>query len=173
MPSRSRASSDASDRSKHSRKHKLASASANFATAKLIQAAQSYIAGPDGHDERSPLLQQDHHHHHHHRPHLPHIHSSHSHHSHAPKQPPQDPRPRAFVWAALTVLTIITLVLLLPLQTILPDALRVWTGTLPSDPLRAALVILDRAPIIVSSNFCPALLHDSTNSYLNYNRTVI
>jgi membrane dipeptidase len=58
---------------------------------------------------------------------------------------------RAAVWAALTTLFTVALVVLLFFPQIVPDALAPVIGRLPKDPMRAALRILDNAPVIVSA----------------------
>lgn len=57
---------------------------------------------------------------------------------------------RAVVWSVLTALTIALLVVLLFFFGALPAGVKVWLGGLPRDPLAAAGVILQKAPIIVS-----------------------
>ncbi len=61
-----------------------------------------------------------------------------------------DPRTRGAVWSALTALMVAALVVLLFFQDSLPDRFAPWLGTLPKDPLLAALKILETAPVIVS-----------------------
>ncbi|KAF4598480.1 hypothetical protein EYR38_006882 [Pleurotus pulmonarius] len=56
---------------------------------------------------------------------------------------------RAVVWGVLTLLFVIGLVPLLAFQNKLPEELFPWLGRLPSDPMLAALSILDKAPVIV------------------------
>ncbi|KAK0454706.1 membrane dipeptidase-domain-containing protein [Armillaria borealis] len=59
-----------------------------------------------------------------------------------------DPRTRGAVWSALTALMVAALVVLLFFQDSLPDGFAPWLGTLPKDPLLAALKILETAPVI-------------------------
>ncbi len=56
---------------------------------------------------------------------------------------------RAVVLGVLTFLFVLGLVPLLAFQNKLPEELFPWLGRLPSDPMLAALSILDKAPVIV------------------------
>ena len=60
-----------------------------------------------------------------------------------------NPKVRRIVRGALTLLFIAALVLLVGFQEIFGDPFAEWLGVLPKDPMLAALVILDRAPVIV------------------------
>jgi hypothetical protein len=60
-----------------------------------------------------------------------------------------NPKVRRIVWGALTLLFVAALVLLVGFQGIFGDPFAEWLGVLPKDPMLAALVILDRAPVIV------------------------
>ncbi|KAJ7039169.1 membrane dipeptidase-domain-containing protein [Mycena alexandri] len=62
---------------------------------------------------------------------------------------------RGIIWGLLTILVAGALVILLGAPQLLPDALGPLVGRLPKDPLRAALRILDAAPVIV---YLPILL---------------
>ncbi|KAF8160895.1 membrane dipeptidase-domain-containing protein [Crassisporium funariophilum] len=59
-----------------------------------------------------------------------------------------NPKVRGVVWGALTVVFVTAIVLLVGFQRIFGDAFAPWLGILPSDPMLAALVILDQAPVI-------------------------
>ncbi|KAJ7188553.1 membrane dipeptidase-domain-containing protein [Mycena filopes] len=65
---------------------------------------------------------------------------------------------RGAVWSVLTILVAVALVILLGAPQILPDALAPLVGRLPKDPLRAALYILDSAPVIDGHIDLPILL---------------
>lgn len=54
------------------------------------------------------------------------------------------------VWSSLTLIFLVMLVVLLAFQDILGDGIKSTLGIMPKDPTRAAFVILDRAPVIVS-----------------------
>lgn len=135
--SRSRSNSSSSSSSDSSDGHRpfgqRAQAARNLGTATLIQMAQSVIATlspppQEPEHENSPLLS---------------LHSR-------SKSKQSNPKVRAIVWAALTSVTLAALVILLGFQHALPNVVVTWLGGLPSDPLAAALVILDEAPVIVS-----------------------
>ncbi|ESK91003.1 microsomal dipeptidase [Moniliophthora roreri MCA 2997] len=59
-------------------------------------------------------------------------------------------RARTIVWSILTALTVAALVVFLFFQDALPDSVKLipWIGGNPRDPMRAALSILERAPVI-------------------------
>ncbi|KAF7321385.1 Dipeptidase [Mycena kentingensis (nom. inval.)] len=61
---------------------------------------------------------------------------------------------RAAVWAVLTLVFVTCLTILVAAPQIVPDFLAPAIGRLPKDPLRAAKLILDSAPIIVRLSFC-------------------
>jgi len=61
-----------------------------------------------------------------------------------------NPKARIVVWGTLTLVFLIMLVILLAFQDILGDGIKSILGIMPKDPMRAAFVILDKAPIIVS-----------------------
>ncbi|KAJ7497049.1 membrane dipeptidase-domain-containing protein [Mycena latifolia] len=65
---------------------------------------------------------------------------------------------RGAVWAALTTVFAVSLVFLLGFPQLLPDALAPLVGRLPRDPMRAALAILDKAPVIDGHIDLPILL---------------
>ncbi|KAJ7128954.1 membrane dipeptidase-domain-containing protein [Mycena crocata] len=67
-------------------------------------------------------------------------------------------RTRATVWAALTTLFAAALIVLLCAPQLLPDAWAPLLGSLPRDPMRAALRILDNAPVIDGHIDLPILL---------------
>ena len=58
-------------------------------------------------------------------------------------------RTRSIVWSVLTTLVVAVLVVLVFFENILPDTIAPWIGALPKDPMRAALQIMETAPIIV------------------------
>ncbi|KAJ8696688.1 hypothetical protein PTI98_006536 [Pleurotus ostreatus] len=64
------------------------------------------------------------------------------------KETQPNSKTRAAVWGVLTLLFVIGLVPLLAFQDKLPEELFPWLGRLPSDPMLAALSILDKAPVI-------------------------
>ena len=68
---------------------------------------------------------------------------------------PYEPNPkvRGIVWGALTSLFLVALVLLVGFPGIFGDA--EWLGALPKDSMQAALVILDKAPVIVRGSLLP------------------
>ncbi|KAK7045708.1 hypothetical protein VNI00_007541 [Paramarasmius palmivorus] len=57
---------------------------------------------------------------------------------------------RTIVWSILTVFTVSALVVFLFFQDSLPDSLKLvpWIGGDPGDPMKAALAILEKAPVI-------------------------
>ncbi|KAF8813712.1 hypothetical protein BYT27DRAFT_7220083 [Phlegmacium glaucopus] len=59
-----------------------------------------------------------------------------------------NPKVRSIVWGVLSLLVLIALVLLLGFPGIFGDAIAERLGGLPKDPMRAALAILDKAPVI-------------------------
>ncbi|KAE9408614.1 hypothetical protein BT96DRAFT_953890 [Gymnopus androsaceus JB14] len=61
---------------------------------------------------------------------------------------PFNTRVRSIVWGVLTLLTTAVLVVMLFFLDDLPDSLKSWAGGEPSDPMFAALSILDKSPII-------------------------
>lgn len=61
-----------------------------------------------------------------------------------------NPKTRGIVWSLLTLLFVTLLVAVFWFQDWIPDDYRPWFGILPRDPNAAALMILDRAPVIVS-----------------------
>lgn len=65
---------------------------------------------------------------------------------------PFNTRVRSIVWGVLTLLTTAVLVVMLFFLDDLPDSLKSWAGGEPSDPMFAALSILDKSPIIVSAS---------------------
>ncbi|KAJ7232772.1 membrane dipeptidase-domain-containing protein [Mycena haematopus] len=65
---------------------------------------------------------------------------------------------RAVVWAVLTTVFAASLVVLLIFPQVLPDALAPLMGRLPKDPMRAALQILNEAPVIDGHIDLPILL---------------
>ncbi|KAK7057455.1 dipeptidase [Favolaschia claudopus] len=65
---------------------------------------------------------------------------------------------RAVIWTALTIIFAASLVILLIFPHILPDALAPLVGRLPKDPMKAALQILDNAPVIDGHIDLPVLL---------------
>ncbi|RDB24780.1 hypothetical protein Hypma_007998 [Hypsizygus marmoreus] len=62
--------------------------------------------------------------------------------------PEANSKTRGIIWGALTLIFIVGLVLLLFFQHLLVDSFYSWLGVLPRDPVLAALVILDKAPVI-------------------------
>ncbi|KAJ7782834.1 membrane dipeptidase-domain-containing protein [Mycena metata] len=70
----------------------------------------------------------------------------------------QPSKARGIIWGLLTLLVAGALVILLGAPQLLPDALAPLTGHLPKDPLRAALRILDAAPVIDGHIDLPILL---------------
>ncbi|KAJ7287753.1 membrane dipeptidase-domain-containing protein [Mycena rebaudengoi] len=81
-------------------------------------------------------------------------------HLHHQKDPNVNLKTRAAVWTGLTIMSGAALIVLLFFQHLLPDALApiVALGGLPRDPARAALRILDRAPVIDGHIDLPILL---------------
>ncbi|KAF8170290.1 membrane dipeptidase-domain-containing protein [Mycena galopus ATCC 62051] len=67
-------------------------------------------------------------------------------------------RTRAAVWSVLTIIAAASLVVFLIFPHVLPDALAPLVGRLPKDPMRAALQILDNAPVIDGHIDLPILL---------------
>jgi len=63
--------------------------------------------------------------------------------------PTGNPKARMTVWTVLTLLFILMLVILLKFQDVLSDGIKSALGILPTDPMKAAHVILDKAPVIV------------------------
>ncbi len=57
---------------------------------------------------------------------------------------------RIVVWGTFTLVFLVMLVILLAFQDILGDGIKSTLGIMPKDPMRAAFVILDKAPVIVS-----------------------
>jgi hypothetical protein len=64
--------------------------------------------------------------------------------------PTGNPKARLTVWTVLTLLFIFMLVILVGFQDILSDGIKSALGILPADPMKAAHIILDKAPVIVS-----------------------
>jgi hypothetical protein len=60
-----------------------------------------------------------------------------------------NPKARMTVWTVLTLLFILMLVILLKFQDVLSDGIKSALGILPTDPMKAAHVILAKAPVIV------------------------
>jgi len=57
-------------------------------------------------------------------------------------------RARRIVWTTLTVLVLASLVFLVGFVHLLSDKIAPWIGLLPKNPDKAALVILEQAPVI-------------------------
>jgi len=89
-------------------------------------------------DERSPLLSND-----------EEGQNGHGEHS----APPANPKTRGTVWGLLTLAFIAALVVLIGFEHKLGDSFKAWLGILPKDPMRAAYMIMDKAPVIVSLSF--------------------
>lgn len=70
---------------------------------------------------------------------------------------------RAIIWTLLTLLFIVGLVVVLIFQDKLPDSLYPWLGRLPKDPMAAALIIMDKAPVIVRSQYMSKMKPDTLN----------
>ncbi|KAJ7690666.1 membrane dipeptidase-domain-containing protein [Mycena rosella] len=77
---------------------------------------------------------------------------------HAAVDRPAPGKARIAVWAVLTTVFAVSLVFLLGFPQLFPDALAPLFGKLPRDPTRAALVILDNAPVIDGHIDLPILL---------------
>lgn len=82
-------------------------------------------------------------------------------------------RTRGVVWGVLTLLFVGCLVPLLLFQNLLLDSFYPWLGLLPRDPMLAALAILDRAPIIVSTAHRPLRVTSENEPILRRCRTDI
>ncbi|KAF7298126.1 Dipeptidase [Mycena chlorophos] len=67
-------------------------------------------------------------------------------------------RTRGIVWSVLTALFAVSVVILVWFPQVVPDALAPLVGRLPKDPLKAAVQILDRAPVIDGHIDLPILL---------------
>ncbi|SRR5260221_1676544 len=75
-----------------------------------------------------------------------------------------NPKARMTVWTVLTVVFILMLVILLKFQDVLSDGIKSALGILPADPMNAAHVILDKAPVIV----CPSNRFRRLQTYCGY-----
>lgn len=62
----------------------------------------------------------------------------------------ENTKARVIVWSVFTLLFAATLIILVGFEDKLADGIKAWLGILPNDPVKAASVILDKAPIIVS-----------------------
>ncbi|TFK74545.1 hypothetical protein BDN72DRAFT_833025 [Pluteus cervinus] len=80
-----------------------------------------------------------------------------------------NPRTRAVVWGILTLVFVSGLVVMLCFEDTVAELFQPWLGILPRDPKAAALMILDRAPVIDGHIDLPYL----TREYFANNVTAI
>ncbi|KAJ7072556.1 membrane dipeptidase-domain-containing protein [Mycena amicta] len=76
-------------------------------------------------------------------------------------------RTRGVVWAVLTTVFAASIIILVAFPQLVPDALAPLVGRLPKDPLRAALHILERAPVIDGHIDLPILLRERYSNNLS------
>lgn len=112
----------------------------------------SPLSPTNGSHEASPLLSTGNH-----REHLTHCEA--------------DPKTRGVVWGVLTTVFVVTLLVLVNFPDWVGECFYPWLG-LPKDPMMAALVILDRAPVIVCCLPILVCLHHP-NALFSFSRTVI
>lgn len=74
-------------------------------------------------------------------------------------------RARRVAWTTLTVLFVASLVFLLGFVHLLSDKIAPWLGLLPKNPYKAAVVILEQAPVIVRFNFNKFIFNISVEHY--------
>ncbi|KAF9528504.1 membrane dipeptidase-domain-containing protein [Crepidotus variabilis] len=70
----------------------------------------------------------------------------------------RDPKSRIVVWSVLTLVFIAALVVLVGFEDKLGDSVKGWLGILPKNPTKAAIMILDKAPVIDGHIDLPALV---------------
>lgn len=144
--------SSASSDGSHKHSKRLQKAAVNLAAASVINKAQKLLGDSQGGRGDSSSSSRHSSHSHERSSLLGRLHR-HSRESLKSSKRKSNPKIRATVWGGLTLLTVAFLVLFAGFFQSLPDAFIAWLGGVPSDPVAAALVILDRAPVIVSAGY--------------------